>query len=242
MATHLAKHLSVHVKIACVYSKTFEHARSLAEELNSFPVDSFSDIKREVDLNIVCLNDGAIELAAKHLDPNVPVVHTSGSVNMNVFNSFDQHGSLYPLQTFTKNRAVDVDRIPFFIEANSERFEDFLMQFCQNYLSHQVYVLDSDKRLRLHLAAVFANNFSNHLLTMADDILEKTGLNLEVLEPLMLETMQKAFALGPRASQTGPAKRGDIDTIRHHIELLTESDQQQLYSYFSDLIRNDMAR
>ena len=236
VATHLARYLNVYVDIMSVYSKNFMNARKLADEFNATPVDDACELSDEADLNIICLKDDAIEEIAEGMNKGIPTVHTSGSVGIDVFKGFKTYGILYPLQSFSKSRAVEISKIPFFLETSSEGFYDELESFCHKFLSTNTKPADSKKRAGMHLAAVIANNFSNYLLSVSEEILKEYDLPLETLEPLMEETINKAFLNGPSQSQTGPARRSDSNTINKHLNLLKSEDQKKLYLLMSELI------
>ena len=154
-------------------------------------------------------------------DPREPaeaaVVHTAGGIGIEALPArFDRRGVLYPLQTFTQGRSVDFAKIPLFVEGNDDSFTSELEAFARN-LSRTVYRADSDRRVRLHLAAVFACNFVNHLYALGGEILHGTELPFDVLKPLIAETAAKAVDSGdPHRVQTGPAVRGDLPTLRRH--------------------------
>ncbi len=237
VATHLSKALFAGgVEIVSVYSRDFINARALSYQCGAKAVDNVKDVDDHVDLNIVTIKDDAIASVAKELNRAVPVVHSSGSQSMHVFEGFVKYGVLYPLQTFSKQRALDIAAIPFLIEANDPEFEEGLIEFCQQYLSENAFQADSKKRGEIHLAAVFACNFTTQLLRESDHLLNKTGLDLSLLHPLIKETMEKTLELGPKVAMTGPAKRGDLATIEKHMGQLEDEDLTILYRLLSDRI------
>jgi predicted short-subunit dehydrogenase-like oxidoreductase (DUF2520 family) len=128
--------------------------------------------------------------------------------------------------------------VPFLIEASSASFENELLDFVQKYFSNNSIKADSKTRLRIHLAAVFANNFTNFFLTKSKDILDEAGVNYRILEPLMTETIKKAFEIDPKKSQTGPAQRGDMQTLEIHKNLIKEQPLREVYVLISKLIEN----
>lgn len=162
-------------------------------------------------------------------------VHTSGSVPMEAIAS-NQRGVLYPLQSFTKGRAVDWTDVPLCIEAPTDALLTVLTQVAAT-LGERVAVISSSDRRKLHLAAVVVNNFVNHLFRESENYLSNNGLSLDILHPLMRETVAKAVDLGPQAAQTGPARRNDQRTISAHLEALSqEPELQDLYRRISDAI------
>ncbi len=237
VATHLSKALfAAGVEIITIYSRDFIHARALSHQFGAKAVDDLESIDSNVDLNIVTIKDDAIALVANSLDKSIPVVHSSGSASIHVFEGFEKYGVLYPLQTFSKQRALDIQAIPFLIEASSPEFEQFLIDFCQKNLSELAIKADSLKRGQIHLAAVFACNFTTQMLQESDLLLRKTNLDLSLLHPLIRETMEKALELGPEIAMTGPARRGDRATIEKHLNQLNDTELKQIYQLISDRI------
>lgn len=238
VATHLSKALFAGgVEIVSIFSRDFINARALTHQFGSKAVDHIADLDANVDLNIVTIKDDAIEIVAKQLNKKVPVVHSSGSASINVFEGFQQYGVLYPLQTFSKQRALDIASIPFLVEGNNTAFQDWIIDFCETYLSENAYRADSKKRGEIHLAAVFACNFTTQLLQESDDLLKKTTpVGLSLLHPLIVETMEKTLELGPLGAMTGPAKRGDVATIQRHLDLLEDEELKTIYKILSERI------
>lgn len=143
------------------------------------------------------------------------------------------YGVFYPLQTFTKEKAIDFSDVPICIEASSTRVHEVLFAIARS-LSQKVVVMDSKDRKVLHLAAVFTNNFCNHLLFRAKTITDAEGIDFQLLKPLARETMEKAFFLTPELAQTGPARRGDQGTMKKHLAMLDgNTELQNLYKTLS---------
>ncbi|NOQ74009.1 MAG: DUF2520 domain-containing protein [Crocinitomix sp.] len=237
VATHLSKALFARgVEIVSVFSRDFINARALSHQFGAKAVDNVCDVADNVDLNIVTIKDDAIAEVALELNKSVPVVHSSGSAPIAVFQGFNHFGVLYPLQTFSKQRALDITAIPFLIEGNSIEFTAWIINFCESFLSENVHRADSEMRSEIHLAAVFACNFTTQLLQESDLILQHSNLDLSVLHPLIKETMEKVLELGPEKAMTGPAKRGDIATIEKHVNQLDDADLKVLYQLLSDRI------
>jgi predicted short-subunit dehydrogenase-like oxidoreductase (DUF2520 family) len=147
---------------------------------------------------------------------------------------------MYPLQTFTKSRALCYSGLPFFIEANSSANLQKLDTFARK-ISNSVTHLDSDNRRYIHLAAVTGANFMNHLLSISKAILSEKNISLENLKPLMYETLDKAFTIGPETAQTGPAVRKNLRMIDEHIKILKDisPDYAEVYNVISKSIIND---
>ena len=239
VATHLASRLfEKGVTVESVYSKNIENAKSLAKQVNAEGVNSISDVITDVELIIVSVKDDAIQSVVEKLPKHIPIVHTSGSVNMSVLSNFENHGILYPLQTFSKEKAVKFDEIPMFLEGNSNVFLNKIKLFANQYISSQVHEADSFLRSEIHLAAVLANNFSTQLLIESGKILESNQLDLSILKPLMFETLKKIFEKGAKQALTGPAKRNDKAIINQQIEKLDNNDLKDLYRIFTKLIQH----
>ena len=192
----------------------------------------------EADVYIFSVKDDALpEVLSRFPRREGLFVHTAGSVPMSVFKPFaDRFGVLYPLQTFNKERAVDFSKVPLFIEANRPEDEQ-LLETIASRLSGRVVKLASESRKDLHLAAVFACNFVNHLYALSGDILEKNGLSWDLLRPLIEETADKIRELSPREAQTGPAIRHDQKTMEAHLALLADNPSMQaIYRLLSESI------
>lgn len=163
-------------------------------------------------------------------------LHTAGSVPMDIFSSYtNKYGVLYPLQTFNKERNIDFSEVPIFIEASNQESQ-LRIQTLALGLSQKIYILNSDKRKYLHLAAVFACNFTNHMYTLSSEILEQINIDSTVLEPLIEETARKIKTLHPKQAQTGPAVRYDENVIKKHIDLIQDEEVKQLYQLISQSI------
>lgn len=207
-----------------VFSRTEANAKALAGQLGCAWTVSIEEIINDADLYLFSLKDSALETVASKLPKNNGLwVHTAGSMPLAVFEPFaTRRGVLYPLQTFSKGRRIDLGNVPFFLEANSEEDGAILEQLARA-VSRDVRFLPSEKRRHLHLAAVFACNFVNHIYALADDILREEGIPFEVLLPLIDETAAKVHRLTPREAQTGPAIRYDENVIDKHLAMLDKA-------------------
>jgi len=225
--------------IAQVYSRNKDHAAALAAPLKATPVSSISKIEKNADLYILAVKDDAIAVLAKklHLKDKL-VVHTSGSVGMEVLKpASSSTGVLYPLQTLSKSRKVNWRKIPLCIESNSKSGKVLLKKIASRVSDETLWITSEERKL-LHLSAVFANNFTNHLYVIAETLLKKKKFPFRLLHPLILETALKATELGPVAAQTGPAIRHDEKTIKKHLKMLaSEKEYRPLYLSLSKSIR-----
>lgn len=240
---NVATHLSLQLKncgfeIVQVYSKNIENAKILAEKLNANYTSQMNEINFNSDVYIISVSDSAIEQIVENLNINNKIIlHTSGSTSMDVFkNKFDNYGVLYPLQTFSKNRKIEFENIPIFIEANNEKSFEIIEKIA-NKISTKVYKSDSETRKTLHISAVFANNFTNQMYAIAKNLLDKKNIDFDVLKPLISETTQKIFELSPENAQTGPAVRNDEIIINSHLEMLKNKPKlEKIYKFVSDSI------
>lgn len=243
LAYHVSKAVinSASYRLNGIFGRTEERVKRLAEQVGCQFDMMDTPTTFDSDLAILCVSDDAILeiLQQNHFDPSTLIVHIAGSVPLSIFTDCDINngGVFYPLQTFSKNRDIDFHDVPVFIEAQQPEglteLQDLAIDFGANSK-----VLDSEKRLQLHLAAVFASNFTNSLMASAETILTAIGLDFRVMRPLLSEVVEKGALIGPRHAQTGPARRGDEKTIKKHVNALKNEEMRQLYLLMSDLIRN----
>ena len=244
-AGNLATRLSLEMRksgmsIGQVYSHTSEHAKILADELGCGWTVVPEDIVEDADLYVFSLKDAVLQDVIARVKPNNGLwVHTAGSMPISVFEGLTaRYGVVYPLQTFSKSREVDFKKIPFFLEANSSEDEKVLGEVARA-LSSDVRFLSSEKRENLHLAAVFACNFTNHMYALAEKILEEQQIPGEVLLPLIDETAAKVHVMSPVRAQTGPAIRYDENVINKHMAMLKDPDMRNLYELISRSIHKE---
>jgi predicted short-subunit dehydrogenase-like oxidoreductase (DUF2520 family) len=239
LATNLAHTLFRHGhNIQQVYSRTIQSATELANQVKADPVNSLESVDKQADIYILALKDDVLREIVQFLpDVSGIFVHTAGSVSMEVFKgAVKNYGVFYPLQTFNKNRIVEFSEIPIFIESNSAESVEILEELASQ-ISNEVHRADSSDRLAIHVAAVFACNFTNFMYTGADEILKKHKLSFHSLEPLIHETIAKLQECPPGEVQTGPAVRKDYQTIQTHLKVLSDSTiWQKLYRFVSDTI------
>ncbi len=239
IATHLAKawYATGH-KIIQVYSPTLANAFALASVVNSQAIDDLRLISKHADVYLIAVSDAAIHQVTQALDPSVEgiVVHTSGATSIEVLQAFKRYGVIYPPQSINKEIDTDLSVIPFGIEADSERTFDTLYSLIVP-IAPKAFPCDSSQRLALHLSAVLVNNFSNALFQMAEEILTRENLSFDLLKPIIAETAQKVQQHCPQDTQTGPARRGDLDVINKHLQFLTQyPEESKIYQLLSDFI------
>lgn len=240
VATHLAKALyKNNFLIKQIFSKSFKNANSLAKKVNAQPIDLLTQLSPNAEIYIIAVPDDVIEKVLKQFPfKNKLVVHTSGSVGIELFtkNSFSNFGIFYPLQTFSKNKSIDFTKVPFCLEANTKTSLKSI-EVVAKYLSDKMYHVNSEQRQLLHLAAVFACNFSNNMYQIAFDICNKNAIDFDILKPLIKETARKIEEHHPIDVQTGPAIRKDLKTIQKHLSLL---DNQKNYQAIYRLITQNI--
>lgn len=224
-----------------IYSRNPINAQKLANKLYEGQVKEDLDFSEtQADIIIMAVADDAIEVIAREviLSDDIIIVHTSGSIPITQLSylATPNIGVFYPLQTFTKNIFVDFERIPLLIEAEN-KFTTKALTNLANMLSSHVSVISSLQRKQLHLAAVFANNFSNWMLTQSNEILKDAGLDLSILQPLMEQSIANAIHSKPENVQTGPAKRSDFEVLDMQMEMLSNNPaRQELYKLISQQI------
>ncbi|WP_046244215.1 Rossmann-like and DUF2520 domain-containing protein [Hymenobacter terrenus] len=231
--------------VAFVWSRTAPVAAALAARLPDAQVlTTLASPLPPADLYLLAVPDAAVAplLATTAWPAGALVAHLAGALPLAVFEAQPavRGGVFYPLQTFSPGRELDWPTVPFCIEANDLAAETTLLNLAGS-LSQHVRRLDSAQRLKLHVAAVFANNFTNHLLGIADALLAEAELPAELLAPLVRETVDKALANPPFAVQTGPAARRDAPTLAaHQAALAAHPAWQDLYERLTASIQTQL--
>lgn len=246
-AGNVATHLGLALKragheVMQVYSRTEASASALAERLGVPFTVSLDEVFADADLYIVSVKDAVLQ----ELLPSVVkgregalFVHTAGSMPMDVWKGIAvRYGVLYPMQTFSKSREVDFHTVSFFVEAFRKEDLQVLVDLASS-LSPKVYEATSEQRMSLHVAAVFACNFTNHMYALSAALLEKYGMPFDAMLPLIDETARKVHELSPREAQTGPAIRRDGNVMDKHLALLSdEAEWQEIYAKISKSIQS----
>jgi predicted short-subunit dehydrogenase-like oxidoreductase (DUF2520 family) len=238
-AGNVAQHLilafqkSQHVELVQVFARQTNQLVQLLtdEQLTS----NYSELK-PADVYIIAVNDNAISEVSGQLPfENKLVVHTSGSVAMTDLNAKNRRGVFYPLQTFSKSKEVNFNEIPLCLE--TENPSDYaVLETLANEISNVVYVVSSEQRKALHVAAVFVSNFTNHMYHLGNEICQANNLDFAILKPLLTETANKVQELSPKEAQTGPARRNDTTTINAHLAFLTDNNQKEIYKLITKSI------
>jgi len=222
-----------------IYSRTQDSAIVLSERLNCNFTTDLSQLDPGADLYIIAVNDDALpEIIDNFPFKDKLTAHTSGATSLEVFKGkdFKDYGIFYPVQSFSKEDTESLAPIPICVEATKEENEALLMSFGRS-LSMKVYHLDSEKRKALHVAAVFANNFSNHMYAISEELLSDADISFEIIRPLIETTAKKISRKKPADIQTGPAVRNDRKIIEKHLEhLKAHPDYQTLYRAITESI------
>jgi predicted short-subunit dehydrogenase-like oxidoreductase (DUF2520 family) len=237
VAKHLLKVMlnTEEVTIVQVFARSKESISHLIVE-NQI-TSTYNDIK-EADVYIISVSDNAIAEVASNLPfKNRLVVHTSGTSELSVLDNKNRKGVFYPLQTFSKSKAVDFSTIPICLETENKR-DYAILEALANLISKKAYAISSEQRKSLHVAAVFVCNFVNHLYQIGNEICNENKVPFEILQPLIIETANKITQLSPKEAQTGPALRNDTKTIEKHMDFLQESNYKELYKLLTQSIQN----
>lgn len=242
---NVAQHLitafakSKNIQLIQVYSRKEQPALLLPDSV--VMIHDLNDLS-EADLYIIAVSDNAIaEVSAQLPFKNRLVVHTSGSAALDALNDSNRKGVFYPLQTFTKNKEVDFTAIPFCLETQNET-DYTIVEQAAKAISDKVFSINSLQRKSLHVAAVFVNNFTNHLYGIGNAICNEHNVPFEVLKPLIKETAEKVMQLSPNEAQTGPAKRNDTTTIEAHLAFLSDENQKNIYTILTQSIQDNVKK
>lgn len=236
VATHLfnAFYTTKNTTVVQVYNRSEKKLAYFKDKTNT--TTSISKLI-DADVYIIAVSDDTIaDFSKKLVIQNKLVVHTSGSVAMHKIGNNNNIGVFYPLQTFTVGKDVDFKSIPLCIEAKQTK-DLLILETIAKSISENVYHINSEQRKALHIAAVFVNNFVNHLYQKGEEICKENNMSFDILKPLILETAQKAMELSPEKSQTGPAKRNDQKVIEQHLTDLHTINQQEIYKLLTQSIQ-----
>lgn len=236
--------------IVCIAGRNIMHASELCHKAEAFALHArphslpmtiratsdFASVPLDADIYLIAVTDDAIENVAQQLPDNIGVVtHTSGATHINALARYHRRGVIYPCQTFTASDEVDFSNLPLMLESSNAESEHVLMSFAKS-ISNCVDTASSLQRLHIHIAAVFASNFSNHMIALAKKHSDKNGIDYHIFKELTLQTINKAFRMDPVQAQTGPARRNDRQTIERHISLIDDNHAKQIYKLVTDSI------
>ncbi len=240
LAFHLAEalHLSGY-RIAQIYSRTQENAITLANKVNAQPITNINDFDPTASILIFALTDSVLpDIVNKIEFSGQLALHTSGSLPIDIFKGKAEHyGVLYPLQTFSKFRKVNFYEVPLLIEAGNPKDLANLQMFASSLCARTLHTASSQRR-KIHLSAMFASNFVNHMYSIGEILAKKAGFSFDILKPMILETALKAIeSSNPVASQTGPAVRCNTEILANHSALLSDTpSMQKIYNSVSNSI------
>ena len=235
VAFHLAKAFSeAQIPVSQIFGRNTTELQKISEQ---FSIPFSTETLADADLYIISVSDSSIaEVSSLIKNENVLVAHTSGSVSREALNGNYRKSVFYPLQTFSKSKNLDYSKIPFFIDAENENDEEILKNLASK-ISKNVMLANDEKRKYIHLTAVFACNFVNHLYARAKEISDSQGIPFDYFLPLIDETTQKIHELEPKLAQTGPAIRNDEKVLKLHESLLTDEEKLKIYKTLNESIK-----
>ncbi len=241
--------------VSQIYSRTEEHATYLADKLGCEWTTSLDEVRTDAELYVLCVRDAALQQVAHELHASLTrratsqthsatpqthreplFVHTAGSMSVDVL-PMPRTGVFYPMQTLSRHRDVSFRQIPIFVESRVE--EELLLKLASE-ISERVYVLEGSRRKYLHVAAVFACNFANHMYDLSSRILQEHDIPFDVMLPLIDETARKVHDIPPRQAQTGPAVRYDTNVMDRHVGMLPDEKMKRIYQLLSESIHDKL--
>ena len=235
VAFHLAKAFTeAQIPISQIFGRNTTELQKISEQ---FSIPFSTETLVDADLYIISVSDSSIaEVSSLIKNENALVTHTSGSVSREALSGNFRKSVFYPLQTFSKSKNLDYSKIPFFIDAENENDEEILKNLASK-ISKNVMLANDEKRKYIHLTAVFACNFVNHLYARAKEISDSQGIPFDYFLPLIDETTQKIHELEPKLAQTGPAIRNDEKVLKLHESLLTDEEKLKIYKTLNESIK-----
>ncbi|MCT2408745.1 DUF2520 domain-containing protein [Chryseobacterium antibioticum] len=220
VAYHMAKAFSLkNIPLAQIFGRNAEELKKISEELN---IPYSTEHLEDADLYIICVSDNSVEnVSGMITKKDCLVAHTSGSLPKEILSGEYRKSSFYPLQTFSKSKELDYEKIPFFIETENEKDKQLLFELASQ-ISDNVMESSHEKRKYIHLTAVFACNFVNHLFARAKEVSDSQEIPFDYFLPLIDETVKKIHEIEPQEAQTGPAVRNDVRVLELHEQLLKD--------------------
>ena len=234
VAYHLAKaFIKYGISVKQIFGRNENDLKSIFDENKiAYSTENLAD----ADFYLICVSDSSVAKVSKLIKKgNCLVAHTSGSLPVDILEGNYRKASFYPLQTFSKSKALDYSKIPFFIEAENDSDNEFLKNIAMK-ISKKVMDSDYEKRKYIHLTAVFSCNFVNHLFARAKEISDSQDIPFEFFLPLIDETVEKIHHLNPKDAQTGPAVRNDQRVLELHKKLISDSQQLKIYQTLNESI------
>lgn len=231
---------NVDFPICQVYSRHLSNACAVAQILGAEPIDDLRLLNPHCDVYVFALSDNCYAQVLPLIPFKMSVaLLTGGTLSQNILAPFAYHyGVVYPLQTFSKNMSFTNLKVPLCVESNHLNEYNEIINRLVTILSNDIHEIDENQRLTLHLAAVFACNFSNAMVHVADDLLKYKGLSLKMLYPLLQQTAAKWQTMSPADAQTGPARRNDQNVMQRHLDELEDPELKRIYQLVSDYIRH----
>ena len=235
VAYHLAKAFSQkNIPVTQIFGRNELALKEISEE---FKIPFSTSEIAHADLYLISVNDDSVEtISAKILNENALVAHTSGSLPKEILQGNYRKASFYPLQTFSKSKELQYEEIPFFVEAESREDLEVLRNLASQ-ISKKVTISDYEKRKYIHLTAVFACNFVNHLFARAKEISDSQNIPFDYFLPLLDETVQKIHEIEPKSAQTGPAVRNDQRVLQFHEALIKDEEHLKIYKTINESIK-----
>jgi len=234
---HLSKAFNKSTEIDLVQWYSRDNSKVSYNDIDTEIINDLSKIK-SADIYIISISDSYVGEISKKLNVSEKlVVHTSGSLDLSIIDSKNRRGVFYPLQTLSKNKEIELAKVPICIESENNK-DLVLLETISKYIGCKTYKIDYNERKILHLAAIFSNNFVNHMFTIAKEILDDKNLDFNILKPLINETVDKIHKLDPENAQTGPAIRNNNEIILNHIKTLKKDDHKKLYELMTKLIKD----
>ncbi len=234
---HLSKAFDKSTEIDLVQWYSRDNSKVSYNDIDTEIINDLSKIK-SADIYVISISDSYVgEISEKLNVSEKLVVHTSGSLDLNIIDKKNRRGVFYPLQTLSKNKEIELAKVPICIESENNK-DLVLLETISKYIGCKTYKIDYNERKILHLAAIFSNNFVNHMFTIAKEILDDKNLDFNILKPLINETVDKIHKLDPENAQTGPAIRNNNEIILNHIKTLKKDDHKKLYELMTKLIKD----
>ena len=236
VATSIALSLKDRCELVQIYSRTIANAQALAQLVGCEAISDLRNVAPDADVYIISVKDDAIASVVDVVPDNGALwLHTSGSTPIDVFREKRaRYGVLYPMQSFSKSHPARMSEVHIFIEG-CDSFASKEVEEMASLMTKNVHEASSKERERLHIAAVFACNFANHMFTLSSEVLDEAGIPFDAMLPLIKTTIAKLDSMTPQESQTGPAARGDVKIIEKHLKSL-HGDKRKIYKLLSQSI------
>lgn len=234
---HLSKAFDKSTEIDLVQWYSRDNSKVSYNDIDTEIINDLSKIK-SADIYVISISDSYVGKISEKLNVSEKlVVHTSGSLDLSIIDKKNRRGVFYPLQTLSKNKEIELAKVPICIESENNK-DLVLLETISKYIGCKTYKIDYNERKILHLAAIFSNNFVNHMFTIAKEILDDKNLDFNILKPLINETVDKIHKLDPENAQTGPAIRNNNEIILNHVKTLKKDDHKKLYELMTKLIKD----